>query len=415
MRTHLLFWQYKSKINKRGLAPIYLRITVDGQKTEHATGLAIEPDLWDANKGQVKSRAANAQRINGALSVLHTKALKIIDSLNLQDQEITADLVKAKLTGKEDSRKSLLQVFDFHMAKIHSLIGRDYKPATYKKFKSTRQNLVDFLQHDMNRRDIQLHELKLKFISDFEYYLKIEKKHAVNTIYKQLQRLQAITKIAEANDWLDKDPFRTYRKKKTKTEITYLTNEELEAIETKSFDIHRLDLIRDFFVFSCYTGLGYSEAASLTRDNIQLGIDGEKWIITTREKTSRPVRVPILPKALAIIEKYKNHPVAVSKGTLLPVYANQKVNSYLKEIADFCGIKKNITHHMARRTFATTVTLLNDVPMETVSRLLGHSSIKITQDSYAEIVDKKVSQDFQKLRAKTSTQNQEVSIKQNVM
>jgi len=134
---------------------------VDGQKTEHATGLAIEPNLWDANIGQVKSRAANAQRINGALSVLHTKALKIIDSLNLQDQEITADLIKAKLTGKEDSRKSLLQVFDLHMAKIHSLIGRDYKPATYKKFKSTRQNMIDFLQHDMNRRDIQLIELTI--------------------------------------------------------------------------------------------------------------------------------------------------------------------------------------------------------------------------------------------------------------
>ena len=415
MQTHLLFWQYKSKINKKGLAPLYLRITVDGRKTEYATGQSIEPEKWDSANGMVKARASEAQRINGALSVIHTKTLKIIDSFNLHDQTFTTEMIKAKLSGKDDTRKTLIQVFDFHMAKIQSLIGKDYKLATYNKFKSTKQNLQAFLQHDHKRNDIPLHELKLKFISDFEYYLKIKKSHSVNTIYKQLQRLQAITKIAEANDWIEKDPFRTYRKKKTKTEITFLTEEELAAIETKVFDIPRLDLIRDFFVFSCYTGLGYAEAASLTNENIQLGIDGEKWIITTREKTSRPVRVPLLPKALEIIQKYQDHPVAISKGTLLPVYANQKVNSYLKEIGDFCRINKNITHHMARRTFATTVTLLNDVPMETVSRLLGHSSIKITQDSYAEIVDKKVSQDFQKLKAKTSSQNQEPIVKQSVM
>ncbi|HEY4787351.1 MAG TPA: site-specific integrase, partial [Bacteroidales bacterium] len=161
----------------------------------------------------------------------------------------------------------------------------------------------------------------------------------------------------------------------------------------------RLQHAKDMFVFSCYTGLAYIDAFNLTSQNIGIGIDGQYWISTCRKKTDQPVRIPLLPKAMEIIEKYKTHPYAIAKGKLLPIYSNQKLNSYLKEIADLCGITKPLTFHIARHTFATTITLSNGVPIETVSKLLGHGSIRTTQ-VYAKVIERKVSDDMSLLREK---------------
>src|SRR5690606_9065714 len=210
-------------------------------------------------------------------------------------------------------------------------------------------------------------------------------------------------------EWIPRDPFEKYQLKFHRVDREYLEEDELEAIENKEFKIIRLQWIRDLFVFSCYTGLAYVDTMNLTPDNISIDVEGEYWIITTRQKTGLPLRILILPKALEIIEKYRSHPRALEKGTLFPVISNQKLNSYLNEIADLCEIKKNLTFHLARHTFATTVTLCNGVPLETVSKMLGHSKITTTQ-IYARVVERKVSDDMRTLR-ENSGSKKEVSIR----
>jgi len=220
-----------------------------------------------------------------------------------------------------------------------------------------------------------------------------------NTLMKHIERIRKIVNLAIKNEWLERDPFMKYKLAFTRTTREFLSADELASIEAKEFSISRLQFTKDLFVFSCYTGLSYIDSFNLTLQNISLGIDGEYWITTYRQKTDQPVRIPLLPKAMAIIEKYKDHPAVIANGKLLPGYANQTLNTYLKEVAGSCGIEKNLTFHIARHTFATTVTLTNGVPIETVSKLLGHRSIKTTQ-IYAKVIEWKVSQDMGILRSK---------------
>jgi site-specific recombinase XerD len=241
-----------------------------------------------------------------------------------------------------------------------------------------------------------LSELSYQFIIDFERFLRTQKSMGNNTVMKHIERLRKMVSLAFKMEWIAKDPFINFEAKYEKKERTFLTIEELQAIENKKFNIPRLQLIKDLFVFSCYTGLSYGDVMKLTYQNLCIGIDKKQWIYSQREKTSIPVKIPLLSKAMLIIEKYKRHPTSINKETLFPTISNQKLNSYLKEIADVCGIPKNITFHMARHTFATTVTLSNGVPIETVSKLLGHSKITTTQ-IYAKVIERKVSEDMQKL------------------
>jgi integrase len=200
---------------------------------------------------------------------------------------------------------------------------------------------------------------------------------------------------------IKEDPFKKFKGKKTKTKKKPLTAIELHKIENHTFSTPRLTVIRDVFIFQCYTGLAYIDAFQLKKEDIKIGIDGEYWIMSDRQKTESATNIPLLPKALEIIEKYKNHPVCLNSGKLLPILSNQKMNAYLKEVGDLCDISKEITFHMARHTFATSVTLTNGVPIETVSKMLGHKNIQTTQH-YAKILDKKVSEDMQVLRDKFS-------------
>ena len=220
-----------------------------------------------------------------------------------------------------------------------------------------------------------------------------------NGVMKHLERFRKIIRLAVKLGWIEKNPFELFKLKMQKVERGYLTNEELISIEEKSFSLQRIQYAKDLFVFSCYTGIANIDVMQLTPDNIILGIDGNYWIKTIREKTDTSVNVPILPKAAYIIEKYKDNPRSIAKGSLFPMISNQKLNSYLKEVADLCGIKKNLTFHLARHTFATSVTLSNGVPIETVSKMLGHTTIRTTQ-IYAKVVEQKVSQDMSALREK---------------
>ena len=245
----------------------------------------------------------------------------------------------------------------------------------------------------------------IQFITQFEYFLRTyvptdhHKGMENNGVMKHLERFRKIIRLAVKLGWIEKNPFELFKLKMQKVERGYLTNEELISIEEKSFSLQRIQYAKDLFVFSCYTGIANIDVMQLTPDNIILGIDGNYWIKTIREKTDTSVNVPILPKAAYIIEKYKDNPRSIAKGSLFPMISNQKLNSYLKEVADLCGIKKNLTFHLARHTFATSVTLSNGVPIETVSKMLGHTTIRTTQ-IYAKVVEQKVSQDMSALREK---------------
>lgn len=218
-----------------------------------------------------------------------------------------------------------------------------------------------------------------------------------NGVMKHLERFRKMIRLAVKLAWMDKNPFEFFKLKMQKFDRGYLSNEELLAIEQKEFNIQRIQYAKDLFVFSCYTGMAYIDVIQLTPHNIILGMDGNHWIKTIREKTDTSVNVPILPKAALIIEKYRNNPRSIARGTLFPVISNQKLNSYLKEIADLCKIESHLTFHLARHTFATSITLSNGVPIETVSKMLGHTTIRTTQ-IYAKVVEQKVSQDMAKLR-----------------
>jgi site-specific recombinase XerD len=220
---------------------------------------------------------------------------------------------------------------------------------------------------------------------------------------KHIERLCKMVNMAVTMDWLAKDPFAKYRQHFDKVERFYLTKEELSAIENKKFSIERLQTVKDLFLFSCYTGLAYIDTMNLTAGNIIKGIDGNDWLITSRQKTDTDVRVPLLPQAEELIKKYKDHPKAANHGTLFPVISNQKTNAYLKEIADLCNINKAITFHIARHTFATTITLSNGVPIESVSKMLGHTTIRSTQ-VYAKVVEQKLSEDMQNLKKRMANQ-----------
>jgi site-specific recombinase XerD len=230
-------------------------------------------------------------------------------------------------------------------------------------------------------------------------YLKTVKHCAQNTATKYLVRLKKVVNLSLANEWIIRDPFIKYQCTYKPTYRGYLNAEELQKIELKEFKIPRLQKVRDIFVFCCYTGFAQADVEALSLSDITTGIDGEKWIIINRKKTDGRSPIPLLPQALAIIEKYKNDPETLAKGKLLPVNSNQRMNGYLKEIADITGITKNLTMHLARHTFATTVTLSNGVPIETVSKMLGHNSIKTTQ-IYSKVVDTKISNDMKALKAK---------------
>ena len=274
---------------------------------------------------------------------------------------------------------------------MKKLISVDFNELSWSRYIASRNKVAGFITKFYKKKDVKLKDLDLKFIMDLEYYFKTELHLKQATIYRSMQRVKKIIHFAIAENYLQRDPFNLYKNKKHKTKIVYLSVEELDKLENHNFNQLRLQKVKDLFVFCCYTGLAYQEMSTLTTKHIKIGFDGNEWIEMYRQKTDGKISVPLLPKAKAVLIKYNNE---------LPKISNQKFNSYLREIADIIGVNKNLTHHIARKTFATTVLLYNDVPMEIVSELLGHSKITVTQNHYAKVVQKKVSYEITKLSKK---------------
>ena len=394
----LLFYLRKSKANAMDFAPIYLRITVNGKRAELSINRTVQTQKWDSARGRVKGNTSEVKSINSYIDIVRSKIYDHHQNLLQRNKEITALSLKNAYLGIGEKKWSLLEVFQYHNARMKNLIGKQYAKSTYTKYKTSLMHVTEFIKHKFGVQDVALHEINYEFITSFEYYLRVEKRITNNTVIKYLTHLRKIIYLALSNSWLEKDPFMNFKMKREDVEKDFLTKVELKQLIKMKTDIFRIEQVKDIFVFCCYTGLTYSDVAKLTNDNLSNGIDGQQWIRVNRTKTNTPSRIPLLGPALQIIEKYKNHPVNSDSNRLLPTLSNQKMNAYLKEIADLSGIKKNLTMHVARHTFATYM-LTEGVPIETVSDMLGHKSIKTTQ-IYAKITTKKISDDMQPLNKK---------------
>jgi integrase len=370
----ILIWANKSK-SSENFAPLFARVTVNGKRAEISLKKKVDLLKWDAKSALYKGNNEEARTINAYVNQVKLDLFKLFTQMQMLEKFITAETIKLQYTGGGEERKTILQVFDYHNSQMEKVVGIDVVPATLVKFKTIRSKIAAFIKYQYKKSDVFLEELSHLFITNFEYYLKTVEHIQHNTTMKYIQNTKKIIHLSVRNGWLTRNPFEDYRCSFRKVDRNVLTDEELQLLESKTFKIARLQLVKDLFVFSCYTGLAYIDVMDLTRANLSIGIDGEQWIFTQRHKTGEKVRVPVLPKAKEILDIYKNNPACINQNRLLPKMSNQKLNAYLKEIADLCSFDKNLTFHLARHTFATTVTLSNGVPIETVSKLLGHSNI----------------------------------------
>lgn len=385
---------------KEGMHPIYVRIYVDGKKTEIFTDYWIKEIDWDNKKRLVKSRNKRADIINAFLNKIQTSIETDFFNSRAQNIKTSALALKNKYLGidKKPTQKTILDALDYHNTKMEEKvkIGQTAKK-TYTRYVITKKKVVAFMKHQYKIKDKPLSELRLRFVTEFEHYMLTQDNLHTNTAHKYIKNLKTVMNMSVGLDWISSNPFNNFRCSYIAPKREVLTQEEVDRIRFKNISIKRLAEVRDVFIFCCYTGFAYADIYEFEYDAIIKGIDGGSWLKTNRKKTGVKESVPLLPVALEIIEKYRDHPYCKNKNRLLPVNSNQRYNGYLKEIADICSINKKITSHIARHTFATTITLSNGVPIETVSSMLGHSSIRTTQ-IYAKVIESKVSADMQNLK-----------------
>ncbi|MFN8262609.1 MAG: site-specific integrase [Chitinophagales bacterium] len=395
----ILFYVKRAKIDDNGKAPIYVRITVDGIRSELSIKRSIEFDRWQTTAGKVKGTNEEARSINSYIDSVRIKIYEHQKKLMDNNKTITSEAIKNSMLGIEEKQRTVVSIFQYHNKQVKALVGKEFAAGTLERYETVLKLLQLFLEFQYKVKDMPITQINHKFITDFEFYLKTERDNCHNTAIKYIKNFKKIVRIALSNGWIDKDPFVNFKATIKDVEREFLTEEEIQQVLSKDLHFQRLDQVRDIFIFCCFTGLAYADVKKLSNDDLVVGIDGSKWIKTNRTKTDVRSNIPLLPTPLAILEKYKDHPEANHANKLLPVLSNQKMNAYLKEISTLCEITKNFSTHLARHTFATTVTLTNGVSLESVSKMLGHKSIKTTQH-YAKIVDRKVSDDMLLLKEK---------------
>ncbi len=398
---YINFFLKKNKALVSGLTPVYLRISLSGYRVEISTRRHILPDQWNQVTQKMRGKSTEANAFNQYMKVMEQQIFNVHAQLMNEGRSFTVDDLRDRLEGKTKQVKirTLIPIFREHNERIKQLVGKEYSAGTCERYNTCLSHTVEFMQWQYQKNDLDIKEIDHHFISSYDYYLRSKRGCSNNTTVKYLKNFKKIIRICLANGWIQTDPFLNYKVQVKEVVRDYLSMEEIQRLMDKVFSLERLSLVRDIFLFSCYTGLAYVDVQKLTNAEIMLGIDGKKWIFTSRQKTDVPSRIPLLAEAIRIIEKYKDDPRSINQDKVFPILSNQKMNSYLKEIATLCGINKELTFHIARHTFATTVTLSNGVPIESVSKMLGHKNIRTTQH-YAKILDSKVSEDMEVLRKK---------------
>ncbi len=389
----LLFIIKKSKLRKNGEAPICLRITVNGRIEEIMIKRTVPIASWNQSKECSNGKDYAAKELNHYLSTIKARVCQIQRELEIDGVPVTALAVKNRFFGKEIHGKTLCDVYREHNEKCRALVGIDFSLSTVEKFDTSLTCLKEYILHQYKQDDIALSEMNGQFIRDFEFYLKTVRRCQHNSAIKHLKNLKKVVRIALANDWMKKDPFLGIQFRHEEKNIEFLTQEELERIIHKELPVYRLEQVRDIFVFCCLSGLAFIDVQQLTPGHLVKDNSGALWIRKNRQKTGNMCNIPLLNAARRIIDKYADHPECLRRNVVLPVMSNQKLNAYLKEIADLCGITKRLTTHVARHTAATVIFLANQVSMENVAKILGHSNTKMTQH-YAKVLDSSIMRDM---------------------
>ncbi len=411
-KLNILFYPKKLKSDTDGKAMIYVRVTINGKRAEFSLGRRIDEQRWDSRGGKLRGTTTEVSNFNRFLDNVRNRLFEIYDGLLKERRNISAPIIKNIYLGKEGKEYMVLEIFQEHNDEIESLVGKGFTKGTLKRYKAAYKHLSDYIQYNYHRNDIPVRSVDLKFITGLEFYLKSKKNCEHNTAIKYVVNFKKIMRIAYANEWITKDPFFHWKASWKTKEKQYLTQTELDTLQNKKSFMPRLELVRDIFLFCCYTGLAYSDVKQLQFEHIVIGINGDRWIKMARKKTKAMSSIPLLPTAERIIEKYSRHPHVINGKGVLPVLTNQKSNAYLKEIADVCGIRKNLTTHLARHTFATTVTLSKGVSIATVSKMLGHRSLKTTQ-IYAKVLDSKITDEMNLLKEKLSQEERNLAASEN--
>lgn len=391
----VVFYLRSNYVNKEGKTSVMLRIYLNNERLSlGSTGISVKSSQWDKEKERIKGRTTEALNTNLQLDNIASGLQAIFRRIEMSDV-VSLERIKSEFLGKKGEIDTLMQLFEKHNGDVAKQVGVSVGKATLQKYNVCKRHFSEFLEKQYKRSDLKLTELTYVVIREFDLYLRTEVGQNPNTATKTMKTFKTITLLGQKMGVLLHDPFMNHRFHIEPVNRGFLTDEEILLIANKDLGISRLELVRDIFIFSCFTGLAYIDVSNLTPDHI-VTLGDKQWIMTQRQKTSVETNVLLLDIPKAIIAKYGGK--TYRNGKLFPMLTNQKTNSYLKEIADICGIKKNLTFHLARHTFAT-MSLSKGVPMESVSKMLGHTNIRTTQ-IYARITNKKIEHDMEELADK---------------
>ena len=390
--TMVYFSLRESKQNKKGLSPIEVSITTNGKRIYFSTGKHVPAADWNKEKQAVKGKSEEAQLINGYLIQLRNKIYQKEIELLQKGYLITAELLKEAITDKVEAlnEKTLLDVLNEHNTERKAMVGKTVAPATYWVFEYTGRLFKEFIQKKYERKDLYLREINLGFIQGFHAYLLGEKKMGQNSCTKHLKFLKKLLNLAVANSYISYNPVNAYKVEREPVEVDFLDEEELRKIINFDTPLPRLERAKDMFLFGCFTGLSYIDIKTLAPEHFEKDSAGRIWIKKRRVKTGVLSHIPLLPIAKLILDKYKGG------EKLLPIQDPADINKYLKDIAILCGINKRICFHTSRHTFASTVTLANNISLEVVSKMLGHTNTRMTAH-YAKLIDKCIGEQMDKL------------------
>ncbi|MFZ4401486.1 MAG: site-specific integrase [Bacteroidales bacterium] len=397
MNVKLSFWVRPSQKNNQQKVPIYLCIIFNKVRTQSSIGEYVNLSQWDKKGQRVKGLSAESEAINGKLDSLKSRAIKVYNELLLNGEPFNAFTIKDKLLNVVSQAITFDDIMNEYLIKMKSLIGKSYAKPTIIKYKNSQVRVSEYVLKRYKRNHIYLYELNYEFIEGFETFLKKNYDNSNTTIAKHYQRISRVVRIALNKGYINRFPFGEYKPIIDKTPLIYLTYEEVKKIEAKTFSIYRMEMIKKTFLLSCYSGLSFKEMENLKPENIITSDDKVYWISMVRQKTKKPYKIVLLPQAYQLIQDLQFYDKNIRKGKLLPIISNQKYNSYLKELADQCGIPKNLTSHVGRKTFSIGIALRSSVSIELLSALLGHSSIRVTTDYYTKITDEVMIEGVQNL------------------
>ena len=386
----------RTRPNKRGEVPVCVRITVNGKRTDTTIHTSIRPELWDDKRGQASPRSALGKSVNLYLENVRARFIHVHRELEFEQQPYTVHDVLGRFLGRRPSnRHTLVELFREHNDRCHKLVGIDLAAATAVRYETCLKHTLAFIRHHYHSDDMDLDKVDRRFIEEFEFYLKTACNCCHNTATKYLKNFKKITRIALARKWMQQDPFAEIRFKLLPVQREMPEKAEIDRLLHKEITIPRLAQTRDIFIFCCFTGLAFSDIKQLAPEHLVTDVQGRRWIRKPRKKTGNMCNIPLLKIPEQILERYRTDPECVAHNVLLPVTSNQKMNAYLKELSDICGIRKQLTTHCARHFFAT-YTLAYGVSIESVAKMLGHSNVNMTRH-YAKVLDQTILHEMDKL------------------